>query len=289
MIVNVKFHSCLNQTPLTFTLPPSLKLRPSLNPFIEKSVLKTMDQDWVTFYFLSGSHLWLILTSVFVIKQSAQRPCWPVPSLLLIFPPKLFFLPNVCSRQPSSTLRRPPDSHSAGCAEDVCELSPLWSRQSDRMLYTSKEEGGVALSSTLPVWTGWDSSETRDGHIPFQFLMEVCHTEPAEEWRHIVCPSLCLTASILVELLSVAHFVQDTSSEPDSNWRFISIALRQISCWCYISSNRWANGWPFCVTLKEETRSKQRPDLDIHRNNPSDGAGGDYRCNSWNTLKDGNH
>lgn len=85
------------------------------------------------------------------------------------------------------------------------------------MLYTSKEEGGVALSSTLPVWTGWDSSETRDGHIPFQFLMEVCHTEPAEEWRHIVCPSLCLTASILVELLSVAHFVQDTSSEPDSN------------------------------------------------------------------------
>lgn len=91
MIVNVKFHSCLNHTPLTFTLPPSLKLRPSLNPLIEKSVLKTMDQDWVTFYFLSGSHLWLILTSVFVIKQSAQRPCWPVPSLLLIFPPKLFF------------------------------------------------------------------------------------------------------------------------------------------------------------------------------------------------------
>lgn len=53
-----------------------------------------MDQDWVTFYFLSGSHLWLILTSVFVIKQSVQRPCWPVPSLLLSFPPKLF----VCQR-----------------------------------------------------------------------------------------------------------------------------------------------------------------------------------------------
>lgn len=289
MIVNVKFHSCLNHTPLTFTLPPSLKLRPSLNPLIEKSVLKTMIRTESHFI----SNLALISDSFSPLSLLLSNQHRGLADLFLryclFFLPNFFFLPNVCSRQPSSTLRRPPDSHSAGCAEDVCELSPLWSRQSDRMLYTSKEEGGVALSSSLPVWTGWDSSETRDGHIPFQFLMEVCHTEPAEEWRDIVCPSLCLTASILVELLSVAHFVQDTSSEPDSNWRFISIALRQISCWCYISSNRWANGWPFCVTLKEETRSKQRPDLDIHRNNPSDGAGGDYRCNSWNTLKDGNH
>lgn len=170
MIVNVKFHSCLNHTPLTFTLPPSLKLRPSLNPLIEKSVLKTMDQDWVTFYFLSGSHLWLILTSVFVIKQSAQRPCWPVPSLLLIFPPKLFFF---AKRLLSPTLldapAAPRQSLSGlrwGCVRAVSALIPT-----ERQDVIHKQGRGwrriIFLSSGLD-WMGqqWDTRRTHSLSIP---------------------------------------------------------------------------------------------------------------------------
>lgn len=55
--------------------------------------------------------LWLILTSVFVIKQSLQRPCWPLPSLMLVFPPAErlhhFQRPNLSLRRRGIALSNP--------------------------------------------------------------------------------------------------------------------------------------------------------------------------------------
>lgn len=88
MIVNVKFHSCLNHTPLTFTLPPSLKLRPSLNPLIEKSVLKTMIRTESHFI----SNLALISDSFSPLSLLLSNQHRGLADLFLRY--CLFFLPN---------------------------------------------------------------------------------------------------------------------------------------------------------------------------------------------------
>lgn len=182
------------------------------------------------------------------------------------------------------------------------------------MLYTRKEEGGVTLSvlsglrqSSGLDWMGqhgdwWQTHSPPISHGIFshhQLRLQIVYQDEkltlAGLSRYLVFKTLLfifcvcrhLTASSCSFCLRFTRWLLTLiSCKPESNLCFISISLCQICCWSYI---RWANDSPFCVILEEEVRSKQCPDLDIHRNNPSDGAGGDYRCDSWNTLKDGNH
>lgn len=45
--------------------------------------LANNESRFISYLFLT---LWLILTTVFVIKRSLQTACWPLPSLLPVFP-----------------------------------------------------------------------------------------------------------------------------------------------------------------------------------------------------------
>ncbi len=131
--------------------------------------------------------LWLILTSVFVIKQSLQRPCWPPASLMLVFPPcrappplssaSLFSLGRrgIALANPLWHWGGPPDSLSVR----MCAIRLCFDPDRTRGCYT-QERKRVASHylcsldcASLPVWTGWDSMGTRDRHVHLQISHRV--------------------------------------------------------------------------------------------------------------------
>lgn len=169
MIVNVKFHSCLNHTPLTFTLPPSLKLRPSLNPLIEKSVLKTMIRTESHFI----SNLALISDSFSPLSLLLSNQHRGLADLFLRY--CLFFLPNFffAKRLLSPTLldapAAPRQSLSGlhwGCVRAVSALIPT-----ERQDVIHKQGRGwrrIIFHSSGLDWMGqqWDTRRTHSLSIP---------------------------------------------------------------------------------------------------------------------------
>lgn len=136
--------------------------------------------------------LWLILTSVFVIKQSLQRPIWPLASLMLVFPP--CGAPPPLSSANLFTLRRRgialantlwhwggPQMVTLRGWLRMCAIRLRFDPDRTRGCYT-QERKRVASHylcsldcASLPVWTGWDSMGTGDRHIPLQFHMAFSH------------------------------------------------------------------------------------------------------------------
>lgn len=203
-----------------------------------------MGQDWVRVAFLSPSHsapfsplsllwsdhyrgladLFLHLCLFFLSAASLLHFQQPNFSLRLREP----LGPSQCDTEVASR-----QVHLWGLLRMCVIPSMLWSKQHSRMIYTSKEEGGIALSvfsesTSLPVWTGWlKRADWWQTHIPLQFHMAFSHVTTVLwismigfDWpmSHDI---LFFSSDLMIYLLLHLNPIDSTSSGPvTQNWLF---------------------------------------------------------------------